>query len=416
MASTLNQLKSSRNYPGIFKSSADPTAAANSSAGYINGMLWVNTVSNAIFMCLDDVVPTWTTVSSGSNAKNNIGVTDPTTTSDSSFGYGVGSIWVNTATDQAYVCVDATPTAAIWKSITGGTKNTAAASAPTLTSDTTLGYSIGSLWWDSATNTQYVATSVNAGAAAWVALSSIKNNFTATAAPTVANDASQGYSVGSRWIDTTTGNVYTATSVAAGAAVWSSGGGAAGTVSATAPASPSAGDLWYNTTNDLTYIYSGTAWIDIVNAGTSGVKNNFTATAAPTAANDSSVAQGYSVGSVWVDTTSNKSYTCVDSTVASAIWSSGGESWVVMTASTTAVSNTGYLVNTSGGPLTLTLPAAPILGDRVEFKDYGSAFATNALTIARNGKTIMGLAVDMTVSTNNTSDFLIYDGVGDWRI
>ncbi|RUW75750.1 hypothetical protein [Mesorhizobium sp. M2A.F.Ca.ET.067.02.1.1] len=47
--------------------------------------------------------------------KNNFAaVTDPAAANDSSEGYQVGSAWVNTATDTAFVCVDATPGAAIW--------------------------------------------------------------------------------------------------------------------------------------------------------------------------------------------------------------------------------------------------------------------------------------------------------------
>ena len=46
------------------------------------------------------------------------------------------------------------------------------------------------------------------------------NNFTATAAPTVNDDASAGYVVGSRWFTTTTGASYVCTDASVGAAVW----------------------------------------------------------------------------------------------------------------------------------------------------------------------------------------------------
>ncbi|MER9376001.1 hypothetical protein [Mesorhizobium sp. M0491] len=47
--------------------------------------------------------------------KNNFSaVTDPAVTDDSSEGYQIGSTWVNTATDTAWLCVDATAGAAIW--------------------------------------------------------------------------------------------------------------------------------------------------------------------------------------------------------------------------------------------------------------------------------------------------------------
>jgi hypothetical protein len=41
----------------------------------------------------------------------------PTTSDDSADGYSVGSLWINTTTDNIYICVDSTVGAAIWKQI-----------------------------------------------------------------------------------------------------------------------------------------------------------------------------------------------------------------------------------------------------------------------------------------------------------
>lgn len=47
-----------------------------------------------------------------------------------------------------------------------------------------------------------------------------KNNYAATVAPAVTDDASAGYAIGSVWIDTVTGRVYKCVDASTGAAVW----------------------------------------------------------------------------------------------------------------------------------------------------------------------------------------------------
>jgi len=63
------------------------------------------------------------------------------------------------------------------------------------------------------------------------------------------------------------------------------------------------------------------AWTGYVHVA-SGVwtkhKSNLNASAAPTANDDS--ANGFSVGSVWIDTTNDKAYICLDATATAAVW------------------------------------------------------------------------------------------------
>jgi len=65
-----------------------------------------------------------------------------------------------------------------------------------------------------------------------------KTNFSATTAPTVADDSASGYGVGSVWIDTTNDKVYVCTDAAAGAALWkqTDGAGSVTSVGLTLPA------------------------------------------------------------------------------------------------------------------------------------------------------------------------------------
>jgi hypothetical protein len=50
--------------------------------------------------------------------QNNLSaVVGPTATDDSGSGYAINSVWVDTAADNVYLCVDATATAAVWKQL-----------------------------------------------------------------------------------------------------------------------------------------------------------------------------------------------------------------------------------------------------------------------------------------------------------
>ena len=77
-----------------------------------------------------------------------------------------------------------------------------------------------------------------------------------------------------------------------------------------------------------------------------------------------------------------------------------------------------YWVNTSGGAVTLTLPASGLVqGDSIRFADIAKTFNTNNLTIARNGNPIMGDAADMTVATQGAHLELVWHGATyGWRI
>tara|TARA_E500000318_G_scaffold1146_1_gene1501 strand:- start:41 stop:1447 length:1407 start_codon:yes stop_codon:yes gene_type:complete len=86
------------------------------------------------------------------------------------------------------------------------------------------------------------------------------------------------------------------------------------------------------------------------------------------------------------------------------------------TASFTAESGDGYFVNTTSGAITITLPASPSSGDIVSVKDYAGTFATNNLTIARNGSNLDGSASDSVRNTDNESLTLVYvDGTQGWK-
>jgi hypothetical protein len=73
--------------------------------------------------------------------------------------------------------------------------------------------------------------------------------------------------------------------------------------------------------------------------------------------------------------------------------------------------------DTTTAAFTLTLPSSPTAGMSVKIVDYAGTFATNNLTIARNGANINGLAEDLTCNTKNLSITLNYiDATQGWRI
>jgi hypothetical protein len=87
----------------------------------------------------------------------------------------------------------------------------------------------------------------------------------------------------------------------------------------------------------------------------------------------------------------------------------------VKTGDFTAVGGEGYFINTTSGAITVTLPASPSSGDFVAFKDYAETFASNNLTIARNGSNIQGAANDSILETDRASVVLIYvDSTEGW--
>ena len=99
----------------------------------------------------------------------------------------------------------------------------------------------------------------------------------------------------------------------------------------------------------------------------------------------------------------------------------GGNPWATHTADgSTALNvaaNDRYFINTTAGPQTANLPAAPQVGDQVRFLDLASTFDTNNLTIGRNGNNINGAAADLVVSTEDSAIGLVYTGATyGWKL
>ena len=94
----------------------------------------------------------------------------------------------------------------------------------------------------------------------------------------------------------------------------------------------------------------------------------------------------------------------------------GGLTWsTVQTANFTAVTSTAYAVNTTTNPITVTLPSSPAAGAQVQLTDYARNWASNAVTLNRNGANITGSAANVTLNTNGASVALVYiDATQGW--
>jgi len=97
----------------------------------------------------------------------------------------------------------------------------------------------------------------------------------------------------------------------------------------------------------------------------------------------------------------------------------GSASWVttVKTSTFTALAGEGYFVNTTGGAVTVNLPAG-VAGAVVAVKDYAGTFDTNACTIAANGSDkIGGSTDDVTLSEEGIAITLVFiDSTQGWLV
>jgi hypothetical protein len=82
-----------------------------------------------------------------------------------------------------------------------------------------------------------------------------------------------------------------------------------------------------------------------------------------------------------------------------------------------AVSGVGYFCDTTSAAFTVTLPLSPSAGAVVGIADYANTFATNNLTVGRNGSNIGGSAINAVLSTNGVSVTFVYvDATQGWIV
>jgi len=108
-----------------------------------------------------------------------------------------------------------------------------------------------------------------------------------------------------------------------------------------------------------------------------------------------------------------------NSGTASGFGATGAVSWntTVKTSGFTATAGEGYFVNTTGGAVSVNLPAGSA-GAVVGFKDYAGTFDTNAVTLVQNGSDkIGGSTVNATLDTEGIAVTLVFiDSTQGWLV
>ena len=104
--------------------------------------------------------------------------------------------------------------------------------------------------------------------------------------------------------------------------------------------------------------------------------------------------------------------------------SSGGGSssssimpWTIVSANTTATTNNGYFVDTTGTEITITLPASPVTGSTVRLNDLAGNFSANVCRVVGNGNKIQGQAADLLLDYDQAGVGLVFsNSTYGWKL
>lgn len=158
----------------------------------------------------------------------------------------------------------------------------------------------------------------------------------------------------------------------------------------------------------------------------SSLKHNLGASADPSATDDS--ASDYGVGSVWINTTADRYYVCVDATASSAVWLLLGNKVIdigpladrdssgVSTLTKAEVDNTIVLIDSSSALQTVNLPTmtSEDNGCKVYIKREGASF----VDVTPGGSNTLDGSTGYRIEQDLHSITLVFvwgSGPGDWK-
>jgi len=90
--------------------------------------------------------------------------------------------------------------------------------------------------------------------------------------------------------------------------------------------------------------------------------------------------------------------------------------WATKTTTYTAADGDRLLADTSGGAFTITLPSSPSAGHYIEINDPEETWATNNLTVARNGSNIDSLAENLVCNITAKIGLTYIDATIGWKV
>jgi hypothetical protein len=297
--------------------------------------------------------------------------------------------------------------------------------------DATLGDFASQAEAEAGTGTTQTMNPLRVAQAIAVMAAGLLNKYDGTSAPGVTDDSSAGYSVGSYWVDTTNHETYRCSDASVGAAVWIHTTLSADELAVVALTGDS-DDLIEGTVQLLLTVSERAVIAAVDQVFTSTEKGKLTniEIAATADQTDSEIEAAYnnqvlqvSAGEKTAGTETAVRRFSPEDIADMATGGGGGLTPVFKTADFTAVAGEKYYVDSTSGPVVVTMPAGAD-AENIKVMDVGHVAGTNSITLVPDGsETIDGDTsfvidqnegdVDVTYRAGDTNWYVSADGTPD---